>query len=160
MEKPPLLTGKGCEALNIYTTILYALSKIQLFVGMNKFPETLVKVLLFPKISWSIGHILNTSSGTPIRVWIQSFFPVLLKPVAYERSKSVVRTGFSPLVQCLSSEVGAFTADNNYTRFFSCFELIKEFQHVRMFLRCLQICILVMIGGMTLSNSSKAIKSL
>ena len=47
---PNIMTGNGCEAYNILITYLLALSKIQLCVGMNGFPETWVKVLLFPKI--------------------------------------------------------------------------------------------------------------
>ena len=75
------MTG-SCEALNIITT--YPLP--------NGFPETLVKVLLFPKLSSSIEHIPNTPAGKPgqpfllpvvyyihILVWIQSIFPGIVE---------------------------------------------------------------------------------
>ena len=73
-----------------------------------------------------------------VRIWLQSFLPVSLKPVAYERLKSFVKTEFSPLIQSLSSEVGVFTAINYFTRFFSSFELIKKIKLVGIvILRCL-----------------------
>ena len=47
---PNPMTGKGCEALNIY--ILYlVLSKIQHPVGVNVFLQTLIKFTIYPMIS-------------------------------------------------------------------------------------------------------------
>ena len=63
------MTGKGCEALNIPTFII-ALSKIQHFVGVNVFLQTLIKFTILPMIPASFKYMLSTStSRKPICTW-------------------------------------------------------------------------------------------
>ena len=67
MENPPLLTGKGCEASNIYITFSIALSEIQHHVGMDVFLETSINFPLFPMIPAILVYLLSTRAlGMPL----------------------------------------------------------------------------------------------